>query len=197
MGTWPKCNFLLEWKKNLFLGWRNASTIILPSWFCACTDHSPSSTLKYHKNPILWPYIEDIYIMLWPFFGDGEGSGQYICIPSWQRHIFLLSLASHTPLREKGVWWPCVQRVVLEEFNNYKNTSRTTANFAQYSYANYIYLRVRVGIVTKKQYTNFQNLNLIGRARISCAGTTRCTRSHQIPFLPEIEGCGLRDYFLL
>ena len=81
----------------------NYNPAIMILCMLAYTDHSPSSTLKYHRNPILWPYIEDIYIMLWPFFGDGEGSGQFVCIyvqyhdgrlsgciPSWQRYIFLL-----------------------------------------------------------------------------------------------------------
>jgi hypothetical protein len=52
-------------------------------------------------------------------------------------------------------------------------------------------LRCRVTMVTLK------SCNLIGRARFSGAGTSRCTHCHQIPLssLPS-EGCGSRDYMV-
>ena len=69
--------------------------------------------------------------------------------------LVLVSQATPLNLREKG---GLVTMRTESCCRGLQNTSRTTANFAQYSYVSYIYLHVRVGIVTKKQYTKFQNL---------------------------------------
>ena len=87
-------------------------------------------------------------------------------------------LVSHTtPLnrKERGIWWPCIQRIVRTECNNYKKRYGQPQNVQGWPYT-------CTPLVRRCQVTN-SNLDADWMQQDLVAGTTRdrCMQGHQTP----------------
>ena len=89
------------------------------------------------------------------------------------------SLTHQTPQEgkeERGVWWPCILRVVLVDCNSYKKRHGQP----QKSHGRPYTCTTSMALLSNK----FKILNLIGRTQFSDARMTHCTHGHPCHQIP-------------